>query len=438
MRLFVRRLTSVFLMVALLSCFCCLPAHAASLSGSSATYLAESTSVAGLATSYKSFGSLSYPSTGAVLSTDSTTRYRYYSFDGWYVPLEDVTSNVVLVISYYYSWGAKKYFDCYDYDNTYNSGSIEYTNQYGNTGTGNIDSLSNWTPSSSSALSSGITVTGTFVGSEEAPIRNLCLKWDPRVMYARCTADGSGTDFMVYIVDARVIQSSAPSADLKELQNIASAIAEQNELLSAMYGDILAVCNSIYERNGSILEAQQMTNAYFEAIIPVLNGISSTTNDIYKLLGAQFELLISTIQTESDDIQSTIDNAVQTLIAYFDSAFAGSVNPNLPGQSQDITDSSSSFGDAESGYQSTATERFDAISADFSGFDGSILSGVALGSSLFQRVWVVLDDYVIIYTFPLTLSICLVVVGRVSRYAARERDRDSRKSSGGKGKGGSG
>lgn len=209
------------------------------------------------------------------------------------------------------------------------------------------------------------------------------------------------------------------AATAAQLEEIAWSVAEQNNILSAMYADILAVCNSIYDRTGSILEAQNLTNQYFAAIIPLLNNISSTTSNIYSLLSTQFSLLISTIESESDDIQSAINAAVDKMIAYLDNVFSSSVNPALPGTSEDINTGVDSWNQAESGYQSTAAERFESITADFSGFSGDVLSGIGLASTLFQRVWNALGAYVVLYTVPLTLSLCLLVVGRVSRSHSR-------------------
>lgn len=437
----VYRLTSVMLVVALLSCFLCVSVSAEDLTGLADIYSyystftpwdSDSISEPGNATA----NSVTYPMTsdyvGNGIWTGKKSKYYRSAVSAVNVPLYDVTSSVVVSFSYFLVA-----YDRYEADKhrfnaiTSPTASIEYTNHFGNTGTGSADVYS--FPVTESALtnigtyrtaaSEGLSVTGDFLGSELAPISNLKLIWPVLTYYVDAgTGDTSYTSgAYCYVTSFRVISSEAPSADLTELKNISSQIAQSNEILSAMYGDILAVCNAIYERNGSILEAQQLTNTYFEAIIPVLNSISSTTSNIYSLLSQQFSLLISTIESESDDIQSSIDNAVERLIAYFDSVFSSSVNPALPGQSDDITSQGDILGKADSDYQSSATDRFEAISADFTGFDGSVLSGVALGSTLFQRLWNVLGDYVIIYTFPLTLSICLVVVGRVSRQASRSR-----------------
>ena len=174
-----------------------------------------------------------------------------------------------------------------------------------------------------------------------------------------------------------------------------------------------------------------VTYSSFASIIPLLNNISSTTSNIYSLLSTQFSLLISTIQSESDDIQAAINAAVDRMIAYLDGAFSSSVNPALPGTSEDINTGVDSWNQAESGYQSNASERFQSITADFSGFSGDVLSGIGLASTLFQRVWNALGSYVVLYTVPLTLSLCLLVVGRVSRSHSRGGGSSKSKDDGG-------
>lgn len=426
----VYRLTSVILVVALLSVFLCVPASASYVDGVATLYYGRSSDLDilmpdDLSSVYPEV----YSNIDVAYSLSSNTLELYKSdkksHDGYVapygitLPITDLTSSLLVCFSYYLKNG----------DST-KRGSIAdetpvtfYYDMFSNQHTGS----GTWVSFDAGTVDRyGVSISAGFEGSEESPIHSLGIFWQPLTSYAYASYATGLPTVDIQVTSFLVIASDATGADLEELQNIASEIAKTNDILSSMYGDILAVCNAIYGRTGSMLEAQNLTNQYFDAIIPVLNGISVNTVNIYNLLSQQFSLLISTIESESDDIQSTIDNAVETLIAYLDNVFSGAVNPSLPGQSEDINSQGNAFGDAESGYQSTATERFESISADFAGFDGSVLSGVALASSLFQRVWNTLGDYVIIYTFPLTLSICLVIVGRVSRQHSRSK-------SGGKG-----
>ena len=428
----IKRLTSVALVCILLSCFLMIPAHAETLTGSATPGYVWADSLDNLYAGTQVLFSTNWSYTGTSngflpVKVGSSNRSAYSGLtqlQGFSSP-ESITGNLVIACSYFYQdYGTFSFTLLNDFPiNVYYNDTIKNDNLKVVS-----DGISTFTPTTNySNYSTGVTLTVTLEGSEDNPLSNPRLTWDARTLYAYGPKSSS---YSVVCPSFRVIASSAPSAELSQLQDIAKGIAESNRILSAMYGDILAVCNSIYERTGDLLTAQNLTNQYFSSIIPVIEGLKTTTDNIYTLLSQQFSLLISTIQTESDDIQATINAAIDKMIAYLDNAFSGAVNPALPGQSQDITTNNGTVHDAESNYQSTATERFDAISADFAGFDGSILSGVALGGSLFQRVWNVLGDYVIIYTFPLTLSICLVVVGRVSRNASRSRGSGVKKKDG--------
>lgn len=313
-----------------------------------------------------------------------------------------------------------------------------YVNDQTATVTMAIDSLATFTPVGITQNSPGITLTAKFQGSEEYPITKIGIQ---------CKANASGFPLGAYypannnmkgvitVTSARIVGTET-SGELGALEDIASEIANQSEILSAMYGDLVAVCNSIYQRCGDLLTAQNLTNQYFAQLIPILqniesdtSGILTTTNNIYNLLSAQFSLLVSTIRTESDDIQAAIAQQTEDMKAYFDSVFASAVDPDLTQDAEDLQGTIDDFGSIESDYQSQATDRYEALTSTFNGFTGGTLSGVALMSTLFERVWNALGDYNIVYTFPLTLGVTLVVVGRISRTHSRS---SSKADSGGK------
>lgn len=417
----IKRLTSVALVCTLLFIFLVIPAKAAEMSGTASLGMAYTRSTP-TADGWTLSGSFDVPYSSSTLTSlggyqHNTTSAYYRGAGQLTVPLTGVADKVMVACSYFL-YGVD------DYNTFYSSGDLtpvtSWTDSNNNTQTGSGSSLTFSVTGNpfgvGNAYSTGVTISGTFEGTEIAPISNLVISWSPQFCYGRIYKNG---EQKVAVTSFRVIGTDASSAVISGLEEIARGIAEMNDTLSAMYADILAVCNAIYDRTGDLLTAQQLSNEYFKSIVPFISNISSTTSNIYTLLGQQFSLLISTIQTESDDIQATINAAIDKMIAYLDNAFNSSVNPALPGTSKDITTNNDTVHNAESDYQSMAADRFDSISADFSGFDGSILSGVALGGSLFQRLWNVLGDYVILYTFPLTLSICLVVVGRLSRNASR-------------------
>ena len=417
----IKRLTSVALVCVLLSVFLVVPARAALLDGTASIVMAFTRSTPA-ADGWSSSTTYDVTYSSAALTKvggyqHSTTSAYYRGAGQLSVPLSDVADKVIVACSYFL-YGDPSY------NTFYSAGDLtpvtSWTDANSNTQTGSGSSLTftvTGDPFTGSAYSTGVTISGTFEGTEASPVSDLVISWSPQFCYGIIKKNGTQN---VAVSSFRVIGTDASSAVIAGLEDIARGIAEMNDTLSAMYGDILAICNAIYERTGDLLTAQQLTNEYFKSIIPLISSISSTTSNIYTLLGQQFSLLISTIQSESDDIQATINAAIDKMIAYLDNAFSSSINPALPGQSTDISGGSTTVGDAESGYQSTASERFENISANFAGFDGSVLSGVALAGTLFQRLWNVLGDYVVVYTVPLVVAICLTILGRADRRSKKD------------------
>lgn len=284
--------------------------------------------------------------------------------------------------------------------------------------------VTNFTPaSSSSTVTPGITLKCNFEGSSELPINRLSITCDYTnnfFIYPNTTASKN-----LVITSASIVEVGS-SEELQALQGLANQIAAQSQILSAMYGDIMEVLNAIYSRLGDMQETMNLANSYFNSMVSYLNSINTNTSQIYSLLQSQFQLLIAAINTASSDIQGAISKQTEDLKTYFDSVFNSAVG-TLP----DDTDSAQGVIDDahenDEQYTADALGKFEEISATFQGFDGSVGSGVAVASTLFSRVWTAMGDYVIVYTFPLTLALALVIVGRLSRVHSK----DSSKSKGG-------
>lgn len=285
--------------------------------------------------------------------------------------------------------------------------------------------VTNFTPASttSSTVTPGITLKCNFEGSSELPINRLSITCDYTNNFFIYPSSGSTKNLV--ITSASVVEVGS-SEELQALQGLANQIAAQSQILSAMYGDIMEVLNAIYSRLGDMQETMNLANSYFNSMVNYLNSINTNTAQIYSLLQSQFQLLIAAINTASSDIQGAIAKQTEDLKTYFDSVFNSAVG-TLP----DDTDSAQGVIDDahenDEQYTADALGKFEEISATFQGFDGSVGSGVAVASTLFSRVWTAMGDYVIVYTFPLTLALALVIVGRLSRVHSK----DSSKSKGG-------
>lgn len=241
----------------------------------------------------------------------------------------------------------------------------------------------------------------------------------------------------VYFPSVRVV-GTATSAELGALEDMASEIAEQNEILNAMYGDIIEICNSIYSVTGDLLAAQNLSNQYFSQIIPILNSMNTTTNNIYSLLQTQFSLLLAAIEresgnlqdviidesgnvqtvlrTESEAIQDAIDQAVVDLIAYFDSVFKDAIG-DLPSDNADAEEVITGFGQSEGMLFEYIFDSFPDVVPTEPAFDSQLIAGFALINSIFTSLWIALGNFQFIYIFPLSLALVLLSIGRLSKFS---------------------
>lgn len=122
-------------------------------------------------------------------------------------------------------------------------------------------------------------------------------------------------DAGVYVTSFRVV-SSGVSADLDALEDMASQIANQSQILSQFYGDIVAVCNQIYLRLGDLQLAQEESNALFSNVISILNNTNGKLDAINMAMSTYFELLINQLKQEGIDIRTAIADAEARLELY--------------------------------------------------------------------------------------------------------------------------
>lgn len=128
--------------------------------------------------------------------------------------------------------------------------------------------------------------------------------------------EGSGSNrCIVYVFSYRVV-STASNAELDALEGMASNIAAQNQILSQFYGDIVAVCNQIYNRLGDLQAAQEEANRLFSNVISLLNTTNSKIEAINMAMSTYFELLINQLKQEGIDTRTAIADAEARLEAY--------------------------------------------------------------------------------------------------------------------------
>lgn len=315
------RLTSALLAVTLLSVLCAIPAAAAELSG-------------------KATGSMGYVSSSNVFETKVGSTLSYSSLSEQSIPTSFYGAKIKSVglgsldladDGSFYTGAVGVYFSYFIYCPVIKSlvsspapPTTRYKNHLGQDGTGdNMVKITSFTPvgitpGAASGYTRGYAVNAQFLGSDDAPISHLRVVGSASSVIANCDSTQALYDDSKIVFASLRAVGTETSAELSELENIADGIVAQNEILTAMYGDIMAVLNAINAQTGDIIETQRLANTYLSAIKSTLASLSNTTTNIYSLLSAQFSVLISAVNTASTDLQAAIAAQTAAIIAYLD------------------------------------------------------------------------------------------------------------------------
>lgn len=200
--------------------------------------------------------------------------------------------------------------------------SIRYTDS--STGVGStlpVSSVSLFEPSSSAnSKSDGVTVVARLTNSVSTPISNVSLynglfSSSSNVPAWRFVLSQTGDGVHLNVTSFRVVSTSS-SAELDALESMASEIANQSQILSQFYGDIVAVCNQIYQRLGDLQAAQEEANALFANVIKLLNTTNGKLEAINMAMSTYFELLINQLKQEGIDTRTAIADAEARLELY--------------------------------------------------------------------------------------------------------------------------
>lgn len=340
----VKRLVSLGAAVCILFSFLCIPAGAVdSLSGTVRAEFYVSDNFTSWST--RTFD-LNYP-TSSQYTTITNGDWDYGSLHNFLFNLGPLSSNTVISLSYY--------FTCkYPAEVANSTAGVSGVYLDVNGGSHDFDpSVGTFTPTFDSSYppaGDGLQIVAQFdveTSSTEPPIPYPItiqrLFFDNKTHYVE-TGDVE-KDVGLKITSLQVIQSSAPTAELNQLKDIAAGIAQSNQILSAMYGDILAVCNSIYERTGSILQAQHKTNELFSSIIPILNSLNTNVANIYSTLNTYFNLVIKAIDNQTvtldqsiKDAEKALETYLKPMIDYFNELeeTTGESASTLPGHKEDL------------------------------------------------------------------------------------------------------
>lgn len=102
--------------------------------------------------------------------------------------------------------------------------------------------------------------------------------------------------------------------------------------------------------------------------------------------------------------------------SYFDYYWL-SVDEILQGHIDDAQDDINSHESIESEWTGSMTSNFDALDMDNFTFPSGLVSGFGLITGIFQDLWNAMGEYKILFVFPLTLGVALLLIGRISKFS---------------------
>lgn len=244
------------------------------------------------------------------------------------------------------------------------------------------------------------------------------------------------------------------SMELDALENMASQITQQNRILEAMQGDIIALLQQISNKVSTeetlrlatqyLLEisaySQQISSdlqsvyTLLSTYLHYLQQIAETADDIYAELQAfhddfllKLDLLISTIMTESDDIQATMDRIYQQLIAYLDATYTEAINPEYEDSRLELDQGIQDNHAIEQQWTGSLSDAWTAMNIQSHSFDAGITSGFMWVSSWFSNIYNAAGIYGAVLILPLLVGICKLLLGmfRFAGHGSREEDDDA-------------
>ena len=327
-----------------------------------------------------------------------------------------------------------------------------YSNANGVVGEGNAVVETFSVPAVNTNFSFGGLVFKAETFAEELePLSNITVYPDGSELVIPLSGSGAGTQEFVeiHVTSCRII-STASSADTEYLAGIADEIAAGNEQANAFYGDIMAILNEIYSKEseievtvdqiaGYILQAlNELTSIgdnvasmyslmstylhYLEAIAQDTESIDSTLTQFHTDFMTMFQTLISTVTSESDDIQAKMEEIYNMLIAYLNQQFGEAV-PD--GMDQDITDTSDVIDQTdqiESEWQDDMTSGWGDLDLQNYTLPTSLLAGVVWVSSWFTNIFNAYGaDWSQILLVPALFGIVMLAIGMISRHSGGGR-----------------
>ena len=184
--------------------------------------------------------------------------------------------------------------------------------------------------------------------------------------------------------------------------NIDSAYANRFDVVSF---DILvngALVRTFYPDTSGIYSGSIVFPDFvYSSSVPIqsIEFVAHMETGNYDVTSGTLDFLLQRTGSWADDLVFSVLSGDSILDGYVDNA----------------QDSINDWDSIESEFGSDATEGFNGLDLDNFTYPSDFLAAFSLVSGIFMDLWNCMGDFQIIYLLPLTLGICLLLVGRVSR-----------------------
>lgn len=440
----VKRIAACVLVLACLVSLLVVPVSAADADGSVTLTWRLSTNSNFDQTQTSVLGDLPVSGSSLEFGGNSATRWRL-SFQDVSFDVSELSGSVS---AYFSCYGVLRLSDSVSYENTsVTSTDFSYLNANGQLGHG-VAEISSYTVGS---LYPGFSMSASTVASELEPISNIAItpSGDVSILAMSSNPNRYQGTWVLNVTSARVV-ATASSADTEYLESIADEIAHGNEQALAFYGDIISILNEIYSKETEIevtvdqvadyiLQALKELASigddvesmytlmstylhYLESIAQDTESIDSTLTQFHADFMTMLQTLISTITSESDDIQEKMEEIYNMLIAYLNQQFGDAVPDGID---QDITDTSDVIDKTdqiESEWQDDMTSGWGDLDLPNYTLPTSLLAGVVWVSSWFSNIFNAYGaDWSQILLVPALFGIVMLAIGMISRHSGGGR-----------------
>lgn len=263
----------------------------------------------------------------------------------------------------------------------------------------------------------------------------------PTIYYAYCATVGSGGTAPAYISNvSKTISGTAYNINGGSLGSITQTLVSQ--MAGGSDHQKVAVCRTTLPHNTTQFEFPVFANSPGFRLYQGANGLGFAFSYVLNTDNAEILSYLDQIITHLANMDTDLDTVIQLLqscVNYLNKILANTDNiandvagiydllknalaeesAAVSQESQKVGDQIMMQTDGESYWKDKNDENFKSLDISNFSFSSLLVTSLSAVGKWFANLWDSLGPVTIIFTFPLTLGIALVVVGRVARSAGK-------------------